>query len=171
MRVKIVAPNGSLIDPEVRLNDVVDVAATAPANGQILRYNADTKCWECVTDVAASGQYYDRGDPSSVDFSKADFATDGDWHVLNLSNIIPVGTTLVHLRVYAYTSSVPSWIFFSKNGSVNRTNRAAIAVRHGANAEYYESVWVACDSDRKIEYMMSNYNWGALDVLVRGWMK
>lgn len=115
--------------------------------------------------------YTDRGDPSSWDYSKADFTTDGEWHTLDLSGIVSEGATVVHLSVYAYNAYANSWIFFCKKGIVNRTfNREAFSIRQGGNVEYYESKWVACDEDRKIEYWMTDRDWGRLDMVVRGWI-
>lgn len=170
MRVKIVNSQGSLIDPEVHLNDIVGVAVDCPMNGQMLRYNASNGLWECVTLNAPSGQYHDRGDPSSWDYSKADLSTDGAWHTLDLFSIVPVGTTLVHLFVAAVIAYPNSYIQFRKNGVVNDINKKVIVILFG-NKEYYEEVWIACDADRKIEYWMSNRTWVQLDVLIRGWMK
>jgi hypothetical protein len=124
-----------------------------------------------VTDVAPSGQYYDRDDPSSYDFSKADLSTDGQWHVLDLSGIIPTGTTLVHFSIRAASAYEDQTIVFCKNGITNKLNGATIRVPHGGNKEYYKSDWVAPDADRKIEYWTSNITWQMLDMLIRGWMK
>ena len=167
MRVKIVNSEGSLIDPEVHLNDIKGVIVDSPVEGDVLRYNGNG-VWEAATPTApAPVSYYDRGDPSSWDFSKADFSTDGQWHVLDLSSIVPMGTTLVHLKIKAQIAYNNSIIAFCKNGSINKLNGTTLMIRHGNN-EYYEEVWVACDTDRKIEYWMSNRTWVILDMLVRG---
>lgn len=152
------------------LNGLSDVNIENPTDGQTLKYNIVGHKWENIIPSGTTG-YVDRGDPSSWDYSKTDFTTDGQWHVLNLSSIVPEGATVVHLSVYAYNAYAESWIFFCKKGIVNRTiNREAMHVHHGGNIEYYESKWVACDSDRKIEYWMTNRTWGKIDLLVRGWM-
>lgn len=154
----------------ILLTGLNDVNIDNPVNGQHLTYNLTAQKWENITPSGATG-YVDRGDPSSWDFSKTDFTTDGEWHILNLSSIVPEGTTIVHLSVYAYNAYNESWIFFCKKGIVNREfNREPMHLQHGGNIEYYQSMWVACDSDRKIEYWMTNRDWGKIDVLVRGWM-
>lgn len=111
--------------------------------------------------------YNDRGDLPSYDFSKTDFTKDGEWHVLNLSDKVPEGTTLIHLGVAAVIAYNNSYIQFRKNGNVNNINKNVIVIRLG-NKEYYEDRWVACDEGRKIEYWMSNRTWVQLDVFVRG---
>lgn len=169
MRVKIVNPNGTLVDSEVRMNDIVDVAVDCAMDGYILKYHADTDLWVCEPETPpAPVSYNDRGDAASWDFSKADLSTDGQWHVLNLSDKVPEGTTLIHLKIKAQIAYNNSIIAFCKNGSVNKLNGTTLMIRHGNN-EYYEEVWVACDENRKIEYWMSNRTWVILDVMIRGY--
>ena len=166
MRVRIVSPNGELIDSEVRMNDIVDVVADAPTEGQIIKRNSNG-LWE-ATDPPVPGSYVDRGDPASWDYSKADLTTDGQWHTLDLSSIVPEGATLVHLKIKAQIAYNNMIIGFCKKGIVNKQNGATLMIRHGNN-EYYEEAWVACDADRKIEYWTSDQTWVMLDILVRGW--
>ena len=164
MRIKdILMSPGAIL-----LTGLNDVNIDNPMNGQELTYQSDSQKWENVMPCGATG-YTDRGDPSSYDFSKTDFTTDGEWHVLDLSVLVPEGTTLVHLLIGANTAYNNSWIRFCKKGSVNRLNADWMSIRHG-NTENYESKWVACDADRKIEYWMSSRVWIQLDVLVRGWI-
>lgn len=150
------------------LNGLSDVNIENPTDGQTLRYNISAHKWENVMPSGATG-YIDRGDPSSVDFSKTDFTIDGYWHVLDLSNIVPEGATLIHFSVAALVPFDDITMAFVKNGSVNKKNGATIRVPHG-NKEYYKSDWVACDVNRKIEYWISDVTWTTLDVLVRGWL-
>lgn len=114
--------------------------------------------------------YIDRGDAASWDFSKADFIIDGDWHVLDLSGIVPEGTSLIHLSIVAQSAYNDKVIKFCKCGNVNNFNKELIGIQHG-NKEYYESRFIACDVDGKIEYWISSGYWPVLDVLIRGWFK
>lgn len=167
MRVRIVSPNGALIDQEVRLNDIVDVVADIPNQGDILRRNG--AIWESAPAPApAPVSYNDRGDPASWDFSKTAFTADGAWHVLDLSSIVPEGATVIHLGIGAVIAYSNSYIQFRKKGNINDINKKVIVILFG-NKEYYEEAWVACGTDRKIEYWMSNRTWVQLDVMVRGW--
>lgn len=169
MRVRIVSPEGKVLNTEVHLDDILDVEINNPVeDGSLLKFDAATQTWrKALSEV--SGGYIDRGDPASYDFSKADFSTDGQWHVLDLSNIVPAGTTLVHLSIGAVIAYANSYIQFRKNGIVNDINKKIIVILFG-NKEYYEDAQVACDADRKIEYWMSDRTWVTLDMLVRGWM-
>jgi hypothetical protein len=150
------------------LNGLNDVNIENPTDGQILKYNIIEHKWENIMPSGATG-YTDRGDPSSADFSKTDFTIDGGWHILNLSSIVPEGAATVHFSIAALTAFNDQTIVFVKRGIVNKKNGATIRVPHGAK-EYFKSDWVACDSDRKVEYWISPVTWITLDFLVRGWM-
>lgn len=117
-----------------------------------------------------SVSYTDRGDPSSVDFSKTDFTADENWHVLDLSSIVPEGASLIHLSISALTEKKDknSTIVFCKKGISNKLNVAKIGFHHG-DKEYFEDKFVVCDTERKIEYLISNVNWIILNVSIRGW--
>jgi hypothetical protein len=152
----------------ILLTGLNDVNINNPVGGQNLTYNIVTQKWENISPSGATG-YIDRGDPSSADFSKTDFSINGQWHVLDLSDKVDEGATIIHFSVMVQSAVDDSTIVFVKNGSVNRKNGATIRVPHGSK-EYFKSDWVACDSDRKVEYWISNVNWPILDFLVRGWM-
>jgi hypothetical protein len=152
----------------ILLTGLNDVNIDNPMGGQNLTYNISNQKWENIMPCGVTG-YTDRGDPSSVDFSKTDFSIDGNWHVLDLSEKVPEGATIVHFSIAALTAFNDQTIVFVKNGSVNKKNGATIRVPHGAK-EYFQSDWVACDSDRKVQYWISDVAWTTLDFLVRGWM-
>lgn len=150
------------------LTGLNDVNINNPTDRQVLTFNESSDKWENIA-PGGVGRYTDRGDPTSWDFSKTDFSTDGQWHVLDLSSIVPEGATVVHLKIKAQIAYNNSIIAFCKKGMTNKLNGATLMIRHGNN-EYYEERWVACDVDRKIEYWTSNRTWVILDVLVRGWI-
>ena len=111
--------------------------------------------------------YIDRGDPSSYDFNETDFTTDLQWHDLDLSSIVPEGAKLVHIRVRLACFDLAG-LQFRKKGNNNGINTAIMKLQV-ANIFYYEDLFVACDSDRKIQYLASNVTWDNLDVTIRGW--
>lgn len=110
--------------------------------------------------------YVDRGNLDVYDFTKNDFITDQNWHDLDLSNIVPVGTTLVHIRIRLSTPSLAGFQF-RKKGDVSGINAMVMKVQV-ANVYYYEGDFVACDSNRMIQYLVSNVTWNVIDVAIRG---
>jgi len=111
--------------------------------------------------------YVDRGDPSSWDFTVANFTTDGNWHDLDLSSIVPGGTKLVHMRIRLCTPSLAG-INFRKKGNTNAVNIATMKTQV-ASVYYYEDFFVPCDANRIIQYLANDVSWTAIDVTVRGW--
>lgn len=111
--------------------------------------------------------YVDRGDPSTYDFTKEDFITDLQWHDLDLSNIIPKGAKLVHMRVRLASFSLAG-LQFRKRGNFNLINTSTMKIQV-ANIYYYEDFFISCDLNRKIQYLASDVLWTNLDMTIRGW--
>lgn len=118
--------------------------------------------------IGAGLQYEDRGDPTAYDFLIADFTTDGNWHDLDLSAIVPKGVKLVHFTVIVGDDSSNKYIYFRKNGNANayNANQAKTIV---ANIYTPYDFFCVCDNNRVIEYMASNTTWSSIALIVRGW--
>lgn len=119
--------------------------------------------------------YRDRGDADGWDYQTPTFVTDGTWRDLDLSSFAPAGTKAIYLLV-GIRDDVAGTIFsFRKNGNANATNRSLL-VAQAANVWIYESVWIACDSGRVVEYLGSDSSGAAttisnINVYIRGWSK
>lgn len=115
-----------------------------------------------------SGYYKDRGDPSNVDFTLTDLTTDGAWHDLDLSGIVPPKAKTVKLFVVIRDDAVSSYIQFRKNGNTNVFNRTI--VRTQVVNEYNDAeITVSCDSNRIIEYQARNTTFTNISITVKGW--
>lgn len=112
--------------------------------------------------------YVDRGDPSSWDFETSDFITDGNWHELDLSNIVPEGTKAVCFLTYIIDDIVASHISFRKKGNTNTVNKF-VSRTQLANVLMDGNGIVFCDTDRKIEYRTSNTTFSWITLTIRGW--
>jgi hypothetical protein len=140
-----------------------------------------TEVWSISNDGTASfteGMLTsDRGDPSSSDFDKTDLTPDGDWHDLDLSDIVPSGNHEVTIR---FRGIMPAgdyrWaVGFRRNGSTN-----AIAAEFfyfvsdaGDQTTHYATYIVFMDSNRVVEYQIteSGAGWTSLDFTVAGYRK
>lgn len=155
------------------LNDLTDATILTPADSEVLTYDGDAGQWRnkpVPVPEEVGHKYYDRGDPASEDFSVADFSKDGVWHTLDLSSIVPEGTVAVYLRVRMVSNLANNHISLRKKGNFYDINRAVVALQV-ANLMYYQDKWVACDSNRKIEYRIPAGYWPTIDVSVRAWLK
>ena len=128
-------------------------------------------------DTFSTLSYFDRGDPSSVDYnetgSKAVIDTDGDWHALTLRSkisTIPIDIVAVLLRVSMTDDAVGSTLYFRKNGNSNAINVATVSTQV-ANEAIYADVVVACDDTQTIEYKGDNLAFTDISITIAGWWK
>jgi len=115
------------------------------------------------------GYYVDRGDPSAWDFSLGDFTADGDWYDLDLSSIVPVGTTHVNVKATIQSDTVGTYISFRQKGNVNNFNQLFFRTQV-ANTTIDGDYIVAVNSNRYIQYRLSaSGTYARADVLISGW--
>jgi len=114
-------------------------------------------------------QYVDRGDPANVDFSIGDFTTDGNWHDLDLSSIVPTGVNSIHFRVIITDDVAGSVLMFRKKGNTNERNIGAIRTQV-ANVNNESDFFITPDSNRIIQYKTSAVTFSLLNFIVRGWI-
>lgn len=122
--------------------------------------------------IGDGARFVDRGDVAAYDWGVGDFTTDGNWHDLDLSGIVPAEGAghLVLLRV-ALEDNAPNSFFQLKKGgagaSVNSTT-----TRTQVNGVVHEmDLIVACDSSRVVQYAGSNTAFTKINLVVRGWWK
>lgn len=112
--------------------------------------------------------FHDRGDPSAVDYDHTTLTADGAWHDLDLSSIVPAGAKAVLLRVGGYDNTQNA-IYFRKNGNSNAVNMG-VWDNSVINVTYSHDIWVALDSNRVVEYIMTNVTWTSLTVVIAGYL-
>jgi len=113
-------------------------------------------------------QLVDRGDPASYDFTLPDFITDGNWHDLDLSVIVPDGARAVILGVNFTTEPAGSFMMFRKKGNVNEFNVWITRIENANNENNSEPV-IFLDTNRKIQYKTSNLTFEEIKIIVLGW--
>ena len=142
---------------------------TAIGDQKALIYDQATDSIVYGTVAGAGDTITDRGDPSAIDFTKADFITDGSWHDLDLSAIVPAGAKFVSVHVHVNATSAGATMRLRKNGNVNEANNYTVATPAAdlRNDGYF---WVPCDENQVIEYRADNVTWNTLEVHVMGWV-
>ena len=113
--------------------------------------------------------FQDRGNLTGYDFEVGDLTTDGNWHDLDLSSIIPAGTTAVILRVSIDDDVAGRVIIFRTNGNTDATYNIHSVKNFNANQVATEDVIVTCDENRVIEYQATNTTITTLNIVVSGW--
>lgn len=121
-----------------------------------------------ATDLVGRVNYVNRGDPAAYDFEEGVLITDGLWHDLDLSSIVPAGAVAVHLLIVAFDNLVNSLLFFRKNTNTYNHNAIALYISV-ANTFISVGDFVPCDTNRVIEYLATNTTWGGIGITVKGW--
>lgn len=122
---------------------------------------------------AAIAHSADRGDPSAVDVAVGALTLDASWRDMPaaIAAAIPSGAILVLLRVTIVADTIDKSIMFRKNGNANAINAASI-VSQVVNKTHSADVWVACDTNRVIEYNgATGVTWSVVNITVAGWLK
>jgi len=107
---------------------------------------------------------------NSLDYMHTDLTLDGSWHDLDLSEIIPVGTTLVLIALKLMHSVARKTIRFRRKGSANNTVLTARTT--GESMSVLEtSLMVQPDTDGIIQYRAdSTASWGTIHIRLMGWL-
>ena len=113
-------------------------------------------------------QFFDRGDPSVFDYSLTDFTTDGNWHDLDLSALVPYGPSSVLLVSYIKDDLFGTNIAFRTKSNANEVNISSAAILV-ANIFFLDFHIITCNANPIIQYKCTNTTWTDLYLAVRGW--
>ena len=114
----------------------------------------------------AGHKFVDRGDPSELDFTLANFTLDDTWRELDLSSIIPIGTIAVFISLVVQNTDLGKLFSLRKAGNNFAYNIGGIII-HVANTPIKAELSIDCSVDRKIEYYGSAVGWGQIDIIVK----
>jgi hypothetical protein len=115
------------------------------------------------THMGAGAVSADRGDPSGYDFTS--FTQDGKWHDLDLSSIVPVGYRFVLLRCTFRAAAAGNFFIMRKKGN-KYTQNAAYYRAPLATTYLSVDLLVACDADRKVQYMTQSGYFTSINLCV-----
>lgn len=126
-----------------------------------------TVAWVQAQGYLTAG-FVDRGDPAAFDFDKTDLITDGTWHDLDLSTIVPAGAKAILASILINDELIERSLMFRKKGNVNIFNRSLIYTQV-SNIYNSLDLVIPVDADRKIQYRGEAIVWVAIYVTVKGW--
>ena len=112
--------------------------------------------------------YTDRGDPPGADFTIGDFVIDGNWHTLDLSAIIPVGTIAVYVRTTMTGTQSNKNFLLREPGNTTAAN-VFLATTQLPNVFSPQLGRVNVNSNRQIEYMFSSIFITQMFMVINGW--
>ncbi len=113
--------------------------------------------------------YVDRGDPAAFDWQLANFTRDNAWHELDCSAIVPDGATAIHLRLTGEATAAEMNGILTKNGNTNTKNGLFIWIPTPNGTDEADS-FVACDTNRKLQYRFAVGSWTWISIVIRGWL-
>jgi hypothetical protein len=124
-----------------------------------------TKLSGVTNSLAAT--FVDRGDPAGYDYAASDFTKDGNWHLLDLSAIVPAGAKAVLVNILFYSTGVVKYFFLDKYGNTNHFAQSALASQVTSQM-IGGDMTVACDTNRRIQYN-ADAAIAVLHFAVKGW--
>lgn len=111
--------------------------------------------------------WVERESRSGYDYTDADLTTDGSWHDLDLSSIVPEGAVKVAMRFTVVDNSANMHIQFRKNGDSSTYNQVIRTQVNGVSIDTLFKVF--CDSSRVIEYEASNTTFSEIGITIIAW--
>jgi len=112
--------------------------------------------------------FVDRSDPAAWNFTLADFTTDGNWHELDLSGIIPANAKAAALSLMVADDVVNSSVRLRRPGQTYDYNCSEI-VTMVADTPIVGDFVTALSDNRKIEYRTSPVTFNGIILTVKGW--
>ena len=149
-------------------SDKLDDLATTSATGAELTELTDSSETILHSHAGLGGAMVDRGDPATPDFVDTDLTTDGAWHDLDLSGILPAGNITVLLRIVGNIAAGGKTVRLKTKGNTNDAN-AFLAVSSISGVVFGADATVVVDAAEKLEYKTSNDSFTTLDITVAGW--
>lgn len=112
--------------------------------------------------------FVDRGDAPAWDKNLAAFVTDGAWHDYDLSSIVPVGTKAITYKLLVQAPGIAGFVRFRNkdNNTLFNTTHTQPQVANVTNA--VDGV-IGVNSNRLIEYQITNMVWTTINFVIKGW--
>lgn len=112
----------------------------------------------------------DRGDPGSDDFVLGDLTTDGAWHDLDLSAIVPAAAKEVKIKIIIQDDLVNGYFEVSTKGHSNIENVGVMRVQV-ANQKLSAQWTIPFNNyPQIIQYKASNVTWTLIEICVMSWL-
>lgn len=121
-----------------------------------------------IAEIGIPPTFIDRGDPPGADYILAQFIVDWGWHELDLSAIVPAGAKAILFQINGIPLDINAGFYMQRHGNVNFTVYSQYAP-NVVGASHNEDLTVACDEDRKVDYLVGVGHFVDIDLVVKGW--
>lgn len=114
------------------------------------------------------GQFVDRGDPATYDWTEIDLTTDGTWRDLDCSAIVPSNATAILFNCIIEDDAAGSEFRLRENGASNAINMGIVRTQV-VNLPNDKTFIIACNFAQIVEYYGTNVAFTSIDLVVSGW--
>ncbi|KKL94701.1 hypothetical protein LCGC14_1862020 [marine sediment metagenome] len=109
-----------------------------------------------------------RGNVTDPDWQSVDLTKDDAYHDLDLSGIVPVGTTFVQIIIQFLGFDTTLYLSLKEKDYISAELGHHLSQRV-AGTPYMAEVWLGVNADRVIEYKSKNALWLDLQITVAAW--
>jgi len=109
-----------------------------------------------------------RGNVTEADWEAADLTIDDAYHDLDLSSVVPVGTTHVQMVVQGLSADITMAFQLKEKDSTNAVVARNMNIRVTVKP-YMRETWLAVNADRIVEYNSTVGTWLMLRLTVTAW--
>lgn len=121
-----------------------------------------------IATIGIPPTFIDRGDPANYDFTTGDFTTDGFWHDLDLSGIVPSNAKAVVMYAYVKAPSIKRYLQIKVKGKSNFFNIATMRTQT-SNCALTLDLVSPINSDGMLEYKTSPVAFTTIYLTIKGW--
>jgi len=152
-----------------------DLILDVDGAGLTLVYADATRGWEIVSEIGAGttatfdySNFVNRGDPAAWDWTVGDLTTDGTYHDLDCSGIVPSNAVAIvfFIQVEDGTAEIPFRL--RKNGNSNGYNVGEVRTIV-TDVTSSATLIVPCDANQVVEYYGYNTTWSTINIVIVGW--
>jgi len=114
------------------------------------------------------GMFVDRGDAAGYDWDETTLTTKETWTDLDCSSVVPANAKAILFHVILEDDSIEVSFRLRENGNNNIINVGSLIIQV-SNVAITNDIVVPCDSNRIVEYYISNVTWSRIDLVIKGW--
>lgn len=117
----------------------------------------------------AGHRFVDRGNPSTWDWNDEDITFDDDYHILDLSDVVPPNAVAVIMQISCKSDISDNYISMRHPSHTNDLNIACVRTKE-ANTVTAIQVIVYLGGTPEIEIAASAGNWVYIRCAIMGWL-
>jgi len=123
---------------------------------------------EQIAAIPEGLKFVKRDNLAVVDFDYITLTRNGTWQELDLSSIVPVGTSLIKFNVITMLGVYGDYLYWDNGGTTNHAGCYTCYRPGNTNIQYNDEIELVCDANRKVKYNIQDSSLAG-SITVRGW--